>query len=415
MTQASTDTIQLNDAGRLVSQVALNGFCTGCGACESIAGSDVISMRMSKGGWLRPVVLKPVNDDIGATIVDVCPGISVRHERMAPWHHPLWGPLVRVRAGHARDAELRQQGSSGGGISAIANHLIDSGRVAFVAQIAVSSSDPLSNELQISRGRTDILNAAGSRYAPSAPLSRLRDVLALNQPFAFVGKPCDIAALRRYAVHDERIKTNLVCAISFMCAGVPSILGTQELLRKLGTSAEEISAFRYRGDGWPGMARAVTRDGRVFETDYNSSWGTVLNKHLQFRCKICPDGTGEFADIVCADAWYGKNGYPDFTERDGRSLILSRTSRGEEIVADAISSQVVEADELPVEDIARMQPYQVHRKQAVWGRRLATELVRGTAPHYKNLGLFRAALSARPLSALRDAIGTFRRAKGEQQ
>src|SRR3712207_7050821 len=38
------------------------------------------------------------------------------------------------------------------------------------------------------------------------------------------------------------------------------------------------------------------------------------------RCKICPDGTGEFADIVCADAWYGKDGYPDFAEREGRSL-----------------------------------------------------------------------------------------------
>lgn len=402
-------------AGALVEQVSSNGFCTGCGACESIAGSDTITMRMSRGGWLRPVVLKPLSGQVEAVIADVCPGLKVEHEQIAPGHHAVWGPLRQVRAGHATDAELRRQGSSGGGISAIANYLLESGRVSFVAQIAVSGSDPLANELQISRNRVEVLHAAGSRYAPSAPLGRLQDVLALEQPFAFVGKPCDVAALRRYAAHDKRLKTHLVCAISFMCAGIPSLQGTHELLRKLGTSPEKVRAFRYRGDGWPGMARAITHDGQTFETDYNSSWGTVLNRHLQFRCKICPDGTGEFADIVCADAWYGKDGYPDFTEREGRSLILSRTERGEEIVSQAITRGAIEAEDLAVEEIARMQPYQVNRKQMVWGRRLAARMARGSAPHYVNLGLVRAALSARPVSALRDALGTYRRAKGEPQ
>lgn len=415
MNQAIHDASPVADPAEPVMQVARNGYCTGCGACESIAGSDTITMRTSRGGWLRPTVLKPLSDHACAVIRDVCPGMTVRHERIEAGHHLLWGPLVAVRAGHSTDPALRRQGSSGGGISAIALHLLESGKVAFVAQIAVSRTDPLANELQISRSRADILRAAGSRYAPSAPLGRLREIIALDQPFAFVGKPCDIAALRRYALHDARLKANLVCAISFMCAGVPSILGTHELLKKLGTSAGELKTFRYRGDGWPGMARAVTRDGRFFQTDYNSSWGTVLNRHLQFRCKICPDGTGEFADIVCADAWYGKDGYPDFTERDGRSLLLSRTRTGEELVRRTIESGAIEADDLPVDDIAQMQPYQVYRRQVVWGRRLAARLARGSAPAYTNMGLFRAALSARPVSALRDAIGTFRRAKGEEQ
>lgn len=49
---------------------------------------------------------------------------------------------------------------------------------------------------------------------------------------------------------------------------------------------------------------------------YNESWGNILGKYLQKRCKICPDGIGEFADIVCADAWHGdKSGYPNFEEK----------------------------------------------------------------------------------------------------
>jgi coenzyme F420 hydrogenase subunit beta len=35
---------------------------------------------------------------------------------------------------------------------------------------------------------------------------------------------------------------------------------------------------------------------------YADSWGGILSRHVQFRCKICPDGTGGFADVVCADA-----------------------------------------------------------------------------------------------------------------
>lgn len=350
-------------------------------------------------------------------MADVCPGARVEHvagrDAGSPDYHPLWGPLVGVRAGHSLDTEIRRQGSSGGGISAIAAWLLESGQVDFVAQIAVSRDDPLRNDLQVSTTRADILAAAGSRYAPSAPLAGLRQLLERGQRFAFIGKPCDVAALRRYGLHDPRVGKQVVAMISFMCAGIPSLKGTHELLEKLGADRHQLKSFRYRGDGWPGMARAVQNDGQVFETDYNSSWGTVLNRHLQFRCKICPDGTGEFADIVCADAWYGKDGYPDFAERDGRSLILSRTAMGERLITNALAAGVLAADSLPVDDIARMQPYQVNRKQMVLGRVIATWLARGRAPRYRRLALLRNALQARKIEWLRNAWGTFRRAKGE--
>lgn len=397
-----------------VQQVVANGLCAGCGLCANIGGGGTASMQLGKAGFFRPLVASQWQAAQEATFRSVCPGLLVQHPTStAVASHPIWGPLVEVRAGHALDAEVRHQGSSGGGISALAIWLLESQQVDFVAQIAVSATDPLRNELQLSRSRADVLRAAGSRYAPSAPLEHLHSLLNLGQRFAFVGKPCDVAALRNYALHDPRVNQRLVCALSFMCAGVPSLHGTHELLAKLGTSANQLKSFRYRGDGWPGKARAVTHDGQVLETDYNNSWGTVLNKHLQFRCKICPDGTGEFADIVCADAWYGKDGYPDFTERDGRSLILSRSAAGEALLRGAMQAGAIAAEPLPVAEIARMQPYQVNRKQMVLARLLGTRLALGTAPRYKRLGLWRAALSAPKLEWLRNAWGTYKRAKGE--
>lgn len=399
----------------LIDSVTRNGLCAGCGICASIAPKGALEMTLNPEGYLRPKINRQVDLSVEATIRDVCPGIRIDHGERKANYHTLWGPLVEVRTGHAINNEIRRHGSSGGVISALAIYLLEQGKVDFVAQIVVSAEEPLRNELQLSRSRTDVINAAGSRYAPSAPLGTLCELLDRGERFAFIGKPCDVAALRRYALHDSRVDQLIPYMLSFMCAGIPSIKGTYELLEKLGADRSQLKSFRYRGDGWPGMARAITRDGDVFEMDYNSSWGQILGKHLQFRCKICPDGTGEFADLVCADAWYGKDGFPDFTEQDGRSLVISRTSQGELLVQAALAANIIHAETLPVTDIELMQPYQSHRKKVVFGRILATWLARGQAPRYRRLGLLRASLMVNPLEWLRHAWGAYRRANGESQ
>lgn len=55
---------------------------------------------------------------------------------------------------------------------------------------------------------------------------------------------------------------------------------------------------------------------------YNDSWGKILGRELGFRCKICPDGIGMLADISSGDSWNTKDGYPDFTEGDGKTFVL---------------------------------------------------------------------------------------------
>lgn len=372
-------------------------------------------MRMSSEGYLRPVVLQALPSAATQTIAAVCPGVKVEHPAGTQGQHPIWGPIVSVQTGHATDPEVRRQGSSGGVISALAIHLLHSGQVDFVAQIAVDQQDPLLNTLQVSTTRADVLRAAGSRYAPSAPLQGLRELLATGKRFAFIGKPCDVAALRRYGQHNPAIKRQIPYMLSFMCAGVPSIKGTHQVIRALGATPEKVISFRYRGDGWPGMARAVDDSGESFEMDYNTSWGTILNKHLQFRCKICPDGTGEFADVVCADAWYGKDGYPDFEEREGRSLVLARTLAGQALLETICSTATVKTSALDVGEIAKMQPYQVERKRMVWGRIVAAKLALGSAPRYRRMKLLSAALQASPMGFLRSAWGTYKRSKGEAQ
>jgi coenzyme F420 hydrogenase subunit beta len=128
----------------------------------------------------------------------------------------------------------------------------------------------------------------------------------------------------------------------------------------------------------------------VHETDYATSWGTVLNRHLQARCKICPDGIGEFADVVCADAWYGRTVIPTLPNRRAQPGDLAHRP-GEQLLAEATAAGYLSVAPLDVDEIRKMQPYQENRKQMVLARVLALRLMGRPAPAYHRLRLQRTA------------------------
>lgn len=392
-----------------IEQVVSDSLCTGCGLCAGHFGPQRVTMFMSGEGYLRPKVVGPLAAQETREFKQFCPGIKLHLSPQAPQSHVVWGPLLSCTAGWATDEETRYRGSSGGAISALLISMLERGAIDFVAHIGADTAQPMRNALQISRTRAQVLAGAGSRYAPSSPLADVRQLFDLPGRFAFVGKPCDVAALRGYLQQRPALGGRVVALLSFMCAGMPSEKGTHEIVHAMGASPADVVRFNYRGDGWPGYATANLRDGRTLQMDYATSWGTILNKHLQFRCKICPDGTGEFADLVCADAWYGKDGYPDFKERAGRSLILARTPQGLSILQAALADQHLANEDCPVGDISLMQPYQESRKRLLASRLLALLLRRGRIPHFGGLRLLRAACGVGAIAHLRNFWGTLKR------
>ncbi len=392
-----------------IDKVIRADLCLGCGACTS---ADIVhcgaSMTITSSGFLRPLFSRPLTAEEDAKAAALCPAARLELQPQAKVH-PDWGPLIEVRTGWATDADVRFRGSSGGVLSALMIYLLESGRIHFVAHVAASESDPLASERRKSRTRSEILAGAGSRYGPAAAAGALHDLFASGERFAFVGKPCDVAALRAYVGPRAELHSQLVLAASFICAGVPSLHGTHDVLRALGTQPCEIARFHYRGNGWPGFTTAYTHDGRKLRMNYNRSWGHILGRRLQLRCKLCPDGTGEFADVVCGDAWYCKDGNPEFEERDGRSLLLTRTPCGEAAVLDAVAAGALTVGISSVSDISHMQPYQLSRKRVVLGRWLAASLRTGVWPRFRGLHLRPAMARGGWLPALRNAWGTFKR------
>jgi coenzyme F420 hydrogenase subunit beta len=361
-------------------------------------------------GYVRPVQKGDVPAEAERVIAEACPGAKVNAWGASDDVHPYWGPWRSINTGYATDDKVRFEGASGGAISALLIHALATGLVDRVVQVRADPRAPTQNFVATSRSREDVLAGAGSRYASSSPLANIDAILDEGGSIAFVGKPCDVSALRLLGAVDVRVARHVRLMLSFFCGGVPSRAGVQSILKALGTTEEDIVAFRYRGQGWPGSAAATTRDGQVLEMSYGESWGDYLAKEVQFRCKICPDAVGGSADISCADAWYGdERGYPSFEEQDGRSLIIPRTETGERVLREAVEVGVIALQALPISDIDLMQPAQAARKRLVRSRLSGLRVMLQPAPNVAGVKVSEAAKRASLTEQIKNAAGTVRR------
>ncbi|MBT8477096.1 MAG: Coenzyme F420 hydrogenase/dehydrogenase, beta subunit C-terminal domain [Alphaproteobacteria bacterium] len=392
-----------------LARVAKGGLCAGCGLCAAIA-PDQVTIEVTEAGFLRPTQTGPIGAAQDAAIAASCPGLGQTVDAGGRTDDTLWGPYTAMQTGWASDPDLRHAASSGGALSAVLVHLIEGGEVDAVLQTTADPQTPWANTTQLSRSADQILTAAGSRYAPLAPLAGIEALLTKEERIAFVGKPCDVVALRARAMDDPRVARVFPVMVSFFCAGVPSLTGAREVIKALGVSPDEVTAFRYRGNGWPGRAAATLTDGSDRSMTYHESWGGILSGHVQHRCKICADGTGKAADIVCADAWEtDAAGYPLFEERDGVSLIVARTALGARLIDQAAAAGAIATEPFDVAGLASMQPGQSGRRR-VLAARLAGLLVMGKPiPRYRGLHVIGAAKQGRFPTLVRNFLGMVRR------
>ena len=400
-----------------LARVLAGDLCAGCGLCAAIA-PDAVTMRLDSNGYARPFALgQPVAPDQEVRIKSACPGSEI-----APWPpsgtpvHPYWGPVKSCGHGHASDDVTRFGGSSGGILSALAIHALTTGMVDAVVHIAADDRSPALNQVRLSTTAEQIQGAAGSRYGPSPLLAELAALLDDPRTFMVIGKPCDISALRQLAKSDPRVDARFRWMLSFFCGGMPSAHGTDAIIAALGMDKADLATFRYRGNGWPGTARAQQSDGRAAQMSYAESWGKYLSSRVQYRCKICPDAVGGSADLAAADAWYGgETGYPQFEERDGRSLVLARTDAGSDLLNSALAADDCQMEHLAIAEIDLMQPAQARRKRLIAARTLAARLMFQPLPVMRGLAVRAAAANAGWLEQAKNLGGALRRiAQGQR-
>lgn len=396
-----------------IETVLRANLCTGCGLCVAMAPDANLSLSYDGDGYLRPIGLETLSDEVANNLIKICPGINGLHignchENMNK--DELWGAYDLIGVGYSMDETTRYRGSSGGVLTEIGRFLLDSGQVNAVVASRSFPDDPLRVEAILVTSAEDLIEMAGSKYAPSAPLSQLSLMRDFDGKIAFIGKPCDVTGLRLACSQDHELRDKIAVYLSFFCAGVPSEHANEQIVQFLGTSRDELVEFWHRGRGWPGKTTAVSRSGQRGEMTYHDAWGSILSKQLQFRCKICADGIGESADIVAGDAWECDNdGYPTFDEADGQSLVLSRTVAGTNVLRSLVINNRLKLTSIDLRTIDRMQPGQLRRRRTLSSRLFALKLLRKLVPEYPKKEISNFSKGLPVAERLKSIFGTLRR------
>ena len=360
---------------RRFERILEEGKCIGCGLCASML-PDKLAMTVSPEGYLRPAAQAALTEDETGQVYAVCPGVvqsGLPDDLIGPETSvdELWGPTVRIDMAYAADPDSRYRAATGGALTALCDYLIASGEAKAILHVTAGGARPTFGKPHVSRDHESVLAGAGSRYGPTDPLTGLHEMLARGERFALVAKPCDISAVRLLGRSDPRVGALITHFLTPVCGGFMPSFGMDAFLARIGVAPEEVAALSYRGYGCPGPTRITLKSGEVIDKTYLELWGTdAAMWHLPWRCKICPDGTGEAADVTAADAWPGGAPTEEMMANDpGTNVVIARTKAGAELLEAAAEAGylVLDGPATP-RDLDDWQPHQITKKMASGAR-----------------------------------------------
>lgn len=235
-----------------------------------------------------------------------------------------------------RDDNVRQQSSSGGVFSLIAENILGNKGIVFgtgfdtdfnVEHSWVDDIDDLSRF----RGSKYVQSNIGDTY------KEVRGFLKQGRQVLFTGTPCQVAGLKSYLGKDYE---SLICA-DIICHGVPSPRVWQcykEQLEEMHHAKAERIAFRHKHYGWKLFSVSFSFDngteyGQPLTEDVFMQ-GFLRNLYLRPSCYACSFKTlNRLSDITLADFWGIQNVLPELDDDLGTSLVLVNTEKGKAMLA----------------------------------------------------------------------------------
>lgn len=372
-----------------VETVIAQGYCIGCGACAAWPESPY-RVELDVYGAYQAGAAAPVAPALAAVLDLICPFSDAADDEDtiadalfgdALPRHPRIGRYLATYAGHVEEAGFREQGSSGGLGSWLADQLLARGLADAVVQVAptmpsVEGAQTAGKEAlfryRIARDRTELGAGAKSRYHPVTLAQVLAQVRAWPGRYVFVGLPCFIKAIRLTASQDPAFANSVACCIGLVCGhlktrGYGECLGWQ--LGVPPAALEDID-FRKKLPGQGANRYGVEVSGRVngrrhtqvamARRLFGSDWGLGLFKPK--ACDYCDDVIAETADAVIGDAWLP--GY--VRDSRGSNILVLRRPDLLELVAAGRRDGVLALDEVTPEAIAASQASGLaHRREGL--------------------------------------------------
>lgn len=299
--------------------------CTGCEACIQMCSHSAIRMVEDKEGFRYPAI-----DETKCVGCDLCRKVcpeenpAVKHER-----------AETAFGGYIKNVAVRQESTSGGAFSAIAEAFCDENYVIFGA---------VADGLEVRHAYITDKSLLGvfrkSKYSQSKIGTAYKDVrrfLKEGKKVLFSGTPCQISGCLNLLDLLRTDRTRLL-TVEVVCEGVPSPLYIRKYNEQLAlTKGAGIANIDYRDkdtDRWDFQVMTIgLKNGKKYKKDrwFNPFWSIWL-RHLMSRpsCYRCQYATPErTADITLGDLWGVHLYCPQLYGRNtGASLIVPNTETG---------------------------------------------------------------------------------------
>lgn len=309
-------------------------MCSGCGSCAAICPQRCIKMTEDSEGFRYPII-EQTQCVFCHTCDAACPVILP----------PRLSQRTMAIAAKNKNTFIREESSSGGVFSALANYVLTNGGLVCAA---VYDEGQSVNHILIDC--SDELGAMrGAKYAQSRSeicFPRIEKELQGNRYVLFVGTPCQTAGLSRY-LGEPYEKLILV---DMICHGVPSPKVWETYLRErqmLDAPKSEIQNINLRSKetGWSQYSYSVKiqyRNGMEYKMTQGQDWfmrGFVQNLYLRPSCSQCSfKGIERCSDLTLGDCWGIWDIAPEFDDNQGTSLLLIHSRTGQQLW-DNVSSE----------------------------------------------------------------------------
>ena len=398
-----------------VRQEEKSGLCMGCGTCAGVCPLGAVEMVHDQR---RGVYVPRVDDNLCnqcGLCYQVCPGHAVDIDAldMALFgklpDYPWLGNYIQCYLGHATDYDIRFNATSGGLVTTLLIHALEEGMIDGAIVTRMRQDRPLEPQVFIARTPEEIIEAARSKYCPVPANAGLREVMESSGRYAAVGLPCHVHGIRKAQQLAGAVREKVVLVLGLVCSNSATFLGTEYYLMQLGIDPNEVTRLDYRGRGWVGYITVRLKSGE--EVSISKSMGHVRVRleddgrtavpepgesrfrrqalhqyafHRAFvipRCLVCCDQTAELADLSFGDARLPETR----GETAGKSLVVSRTGAGENLLRRAESTGKLELSEVTAEQFVTGCTSAF--KRGVGGRYYALKVLKQPVPEYRTAKL----------------------------
>jgi len=353
---------------KTVSGVVDKGWCTGCGTCAAFCPADALRMSIAQDGNYVPHVKAEACTGCGFCL-ELCPAANENFKELnefvfgkAP-DDVLLGNVSNCYTGYSADSELRYRATSGGTITSLLLFLLREKMIDGAVLTRLKKDEPLVAEPFIARSEEEILSAMGSKYVPVPLNTILKTVFEGEGKFAIVALPCHLHGIRRAEMKIEGLRQKIIYHFGLVCSRTMSSHGWTFVLDKIGIAAEDISELKFRGEGWPGGLIAYLKNGeRRFLPMLGTCWSEIFGASYfsNYYCTLCSDIFADMSDISFADA-YIKSIMK--TDKNGTSILLTRTCQGQQLVEKAVSQNIIEVSDLSLQEALKAQLFMTMYKK----------------------------------------------------